>query len=223
MDRQQKSRGLRPALTATSLLQEAHKALGYAQSANTPSPSPRDDSIKALWRSSSATNLTDIPDMPTPSPGRPSPRRMQSAPDLREMIKASPGTPTRRQAAPRERLFDLIPAQAKHEEEPSTMEVETGLERLGNLSPSGRHLSYESSVRPGRATRSVDPMPARALTEVMLENIVSGSDGKKGTKRSGFDIGAEKSRKRSKVKPLSLRTRLKMACRMQASERALAA
>lgn len=58
-----------------------------------PTSSSRDDSIKALWRSSSAANLTDVPELPTPSPERPSPRRMRSAPDILGLIKSSPPSP----------------------------------------------------------------------------------------------------------------------------------
>ncbi len=65
----------------------AHRSLGYLTS---PVTSPQDDSVRAAWRSSSAAALTDIPDSPTPSPERPSPRRMHTAP---EILKVSPPTP----------------------------------------------------------------------------------------------------------------------------------
>jgi hypothetical protein len=74
------------------LILTAHHSLGY-QPPTTPL-SPEDDSIKQAWRSASQTCL-DIPDGNTisPSPGTKR-RRMQSCPDVLEMgIKYSPPTP----------------------------------------------------------------------------------------------------------------------------------
>ena len=203
-----------PALTSNDLLEEAHKALGYGLTSSTSSPSPRDDSIKALWRSSSAANLTDIPDLPTPSPDRPSPRRMQSAPDLRAIIKASPCTPIRRKPA-RGRVFELSPAFAKDEDESCGVLVETGLERLGVLSPSNWAQARASDSSERRTARVIDPTPARALTEVMRENIV----GLAGCKRTAEEATSGQLRKRIKSRPLSLRTRIKIACRFWSSRK----
>ena len=85
------------ALTSGALLETAHKALGYSKTPGPPtSPSSsRDDSIKALWRSSSAIDLTDISELVTPSPERRSPRRMKSAPDLMGLVKFTPSSSSR--------------------------------------------------------------------------------------------------------------------------------
>ncbi|ORX37868.1 hypothetical protein BD324DRAFT_650411 [Kockovaella imperatae] len=89
------------ALTSTALIAAAHQSLGYSSGTVNPHPSPQDDSIRALWRSASAKTLTDITEFPTPSPERPSPRRMQSAPQL-PTFKPSPRTPSPRSRQPQE-------------------------------------------------------------------------------------------------------------------------
>lgn len=82
------------ALTSAALIDAAHQSLGYDMDfVARPSTSPKDDSIRALWRSSSAVALTDVPEMPTPSPERPSPKRNKSAPDLLGILKSSPTSP----------------------------------------------------------------------------------------------------------------------------------
>ncbi|WVQ96118.1 hypothetical protein IAU59_003220 [Kwoniella sp. CBS 9459] len=77
------------ALTAPELLRAAHKSLGY-MSPPVFSPRSPDDSIKALWRSSSTFALIDIPELVSPissssnrRTGKGSPmKRVRSAPEL---------------------------------------------------------------------------------------------------------------------------------------------
>ncbi|WVF68578.1 hypothetical protein IAT40_003347 [Kwoniella sp. CBS 6097] len=78
------------ALSSIELLQIAHKSLGYT-SPLVLSPKSPDDSINALWRSSSTLALIDIPELVSPissssskeAQGRGSPmKRVRSAPEL---------------------------------------------------------------------------------------------------------------------------------------------
>ncbi|WVQ79314.1 hypothetical protein IAT38_001411 [Cryptococcus sp. DSM 104549] len=77
------------ALTAQSLTQTAHAALGY--NLTSPSPrSPEENSIAAAWRSHSTLAIVDFADIFSP----PAPQRTKSAPDFRLGVdKESPPSP----------------------------------------------------------------------------------------------------------------------------------
>ena len=169
--------------------------MGYEIAGDTSTASPKDDSIKTLWRSSSAANLTDIPELPTPSPERPGlGRRMRSAPNLGEILKQSPPTPvsTRLRQVPgvMERLFDdCSPTAAVPDEAP---EVETGLELLGYISSPSRKAFKD---KPGQVRGKTIVAPLQTLAQRLLG-----------------DSGLDRKRKRvNAVRPLSLRTRIRKA------------
>ncbi|KAL7424949.1 hypothetical protein Q5752_000636 [Cryptotrichosporon argae] len=80
------------ALDARQYLETVHRALGYAP------PAPAEDSLQALWRSTSTVALTDIPDSPPATPGR-----SRSEPQLRPSpitVKMSPRSPMPPGASP---------------------------------------------------------------------------------------------------------------------------
>jgi hypothetical protein len=85
-----------PALSAKDLIDTARSSLGYLPtSPRQQLGSPESDSLRRLWRTSSSFAV-DIPDTPSPrtpsSNNRPLAKRVQSAPDIREILKSSPPT-----------------------------------------------------------------------------------------------------------------------------------
>ncbi|OWZ42708.1 hypothetical protein C351_03239 [Cryptococcus neoformans c8] len=85
------------ALSALSLISTAHSSLGYKclPASSYGQNSPRfQDSIDAAWRSASHLNITDIPDLPSPSPKSHGQKRSKSEADLTGCrVKDEPLTP----------------------------------------------------------------------------------------------------------------------------------
>ncbi|WWD04258.1 hypothetical protein V865_002326 [Kwoniella europaea PYCC6329] len=87
------------ALSAQDLIKSAHQALGYHNpSTNSPySPPSAEDSIRALWRSHSTINLIDIPLLVSPKSPK-SPKRVKSEPNLNFLLRDTNPSPTAKES-----------------------------------------------------------------------------------------------------------------------------
>jgi hypothetical protein len=169
------------ALSAKDLIDTAHSSLGYLPiSPRQQLGSPENDSLRRLWRTSSSFAV-DIPDTPSPrapsSSNRPLAKRVQSAPDIREILKSSPPTPVFRDGPiPRrigtaEAMQTVLghPAEAARE-----CEVEEGVMWLRSpvTSPSGRcprkrnlgtmEVGYSVASSPKRIRLLAETLPPRS-------------------------------------------------------------
>ncbi|WWC95484.1 hypothetical protein V866_002348 [Kwoniella sp. B9012] len=83
------------ALSAEDLIKSAYQSLGYhIPSTNSPySPPSAEDSIRALWRSHSTINLIDIPLLVSPKSPK-SPKRVKSEPNLNFLTRDTNPSPT---------------------------------------------------------------------------------------------------------------------------------
>ncbi|OCF77906.1 hypothetical protein I204_01909 [Kwoniella mangroviensis CBS 8886] len=82
------------ALSAQDLIRSAHQSLGYhIPSTNSPySPPSAEDSIRALWRSHSTMNLIDVPLLVSPKSPK-SPKRVKSEPNLNLLLSNATPSP----------------------------------------------------------------------------------------------------------------------------------
>jgi hypothetical protein len=204
-------------MSGPELIATAHHSLGY-QPPTIPL-SPEDDSIRQAWRSASQACL-DIPDGNTisPSPGTKR-RRMQSCPDVLEMgIKYSPPTPptsspTRRMRPTRagRRIHQLLSDVADHEGSlPFLARTPISSPVHGGLQPP---LSVFQRNEGKRATKVDEvPLPTPPTSSplgssrtVIIPHITH-------TPNDQLPVTPTPN-SRKPIKPLSLRSRLKLAAR----------
>lgn len=197
------------------MIASAHQALGYK---TTPTIlSPQDDSIRAAWRSSTQTCF-DVPDLVSsislsPAGKR---RRMQSAPDLM-ILKTSPPTPPRssplRQPRSSGMRMQSAAAFGSHANDidqsrvpmfPGTPVSSPAPGLLGSPIHAQR-ITEEPAQHVGMRTPISSPFaPTRTVS--MPRSIDAIFD----TKELRAD---EPVRKQPRLRPLSLRSRLKLAAR----------
>jgi hypothetical protein len=214
------------ALSGQDLITTAHDSLGYL----VPSIplSPEDDSIRAAWRSSSHACL-DIPDFGSTISPRPSPtntktntntnkrRRMQSAPDILE-FKTSPTTPspTRRPHTIRtgRALIDLLPEDRNLEQRgilpfgigtPVSSPAKRPLESPMSITrPEKRSGDDEVLVAPCPILRTPISSPSRHSQIIIIPHL---------SQDDAIEAATEPPPRSRIIKPLSLRSRLKLAAR----------
>ena len=201
------------------MIATAHHSLGYKPPI-TPL-SPEDDSIRAAWRSASQACL-DIPDYgstisPSPAIKR---RRMQSAPDVLQFdLKNSPPTPPTTSpvgmtSGAGRRLDCLMERKENHG-------TKTHISSSGKLgSPLEVSLEAKADTPAQIPNNTIAPphlpptpppsSPVRASQTIIIPHIVSGHDTYPHT---GHDQLHTPPRRPKKVKPLSLRSRLRLAAR----------
>jgi hypothetical protein len=213
------------ALAGQELIVTAHKSLGY----KTPSTplSPLDDSIRAAWRSSTQTCL-DIPDLcssasPTLSPGSKK-RRMQSAPDILG-FKTSPPTPP-----PSSPVRQLEPSAGKRMRRAMDLRSDVDSDKEGVNGGNGAMFPGTPVSSPVRRILA-SPIRQRGATGIgpdheprvgVLRTPVSSPLAPArivaiplpmDTKVLPFEPGDDGKSKNRKLRPLSLRSRLKLAAR----------
>lgn len=210
------------ALSGPQLIATAHQSLGY-QTPTTPL-SPEDDSIKAAWRSASQACF-DIPDHPSTTTPSPSPgtkrRRMQSCPDMTELKTSPPTPPTSSPAHGRlgptragRQIHQLLSQGDQAGSLPFLARTPLSSPAQGGLGPPLKVLKDRVQVplptpptsSPMGSSRTVI-MPygahAHTRTQTPHEPSITGNQ----------LITTPPSRTHKPMKPLSLRSRLKMAAR----------
>jgi hypothetical protein len=201
------------------LIATAHHSLGY-KTPITPL-SPEDDSIRAAWRSASQACL-DIPDYgstisPSPATKR---RRMQSAPDVLQFgLKASPPTPPTsspvHMASGGGRRLDGLMNQNGDDivrtpiSSPGQLGSPLEVSQEARTDASGHDRNTAILLHPLPPTPPPSS-PVRASQTTIIPHFLSDHDT---SQYSGHKMLHTPPRRPKKVKPLSLRSRLKLAAR----------
>ncbi len=246
------------AFSSQDLIATAHKSLGYLQT--TPISSP-EDSVKALWRSTSHSALTDIPDSSesahTLHKDRKKRKMYESAPTI---LKTSPSTPVSskivdahspksgKDLVSHERLSGVVRSPHGHGSfwrPPATTMKRTGIctqkqgsdecreqaaldqppDRSPLFSPRGVFETLSPVSRPLLAKdMNTDPLPGLrpvhtklkpTYSNVRLGNAIELVASLNYYETTSREILAKRdfSSKRKKVKPLSLRSRIRLVQR----------
>ncbi|KAL0249990.1 hypothetical protein I308_103293 [Cryptococcus tetragattii IND107] len=221
------------ALSALSLISNAHSSLGYKRlsASSYGKSSPRfQDSIDAAWRSASHRSITDIPDFLSPSPKLQGQKRSKSEADLSDCkVKDEPLTPRSSPLGP-SATGKVEAAKRKYAEMASrrlreVMEKEEGMtHESGTEIPLLKRRRLSSSAGPSLSVipfkEKVQSVKLHGLTSLISTAGQSTEEplAKRLSEASGIAATTMQQKARNSDverwgKPLSLKSRIKLAMR----------